>query len=266
MSVGWPGSIQRGSSPRCGSPPKPKKSTETCATRGATSSPTAAGPDSQPSSPEARATRKPQRTSSPIVAEITRPDGQGNPCGRPVAVLDCPPLCSGPAPEPHPRRRYPSLRSADKAQFNPPMDGGHCKSLRWAPAGFTFPQARRAIDGPASFVPEVQARRVRDLARARDDVIADRNRVEQRVEKIIENALVEISAVLIDQHGVSGRAMVEARVQPARPLFRHLHEAHRPTAPHRSPRPSARRPRPPGHLVDLELHTRGRCPTRHRRG
>ena len=63
-----------------------------------------------------------------------------------------------------------------------------------------------------SFVPHEQMRHVRDLARARYDLVEDRSRVKQRVEKVLEDALVKISSVLTDLHGVSGRQMMEALI------------------------------------------------------
>lgn len=63
-----------------------------------------------------------------------------------------------------------------------------------------------------SFVPAEAMRHVRDLARARFDLVEDRSRVKQRVEKLLEDALVKISSVLSDLHGVSGRAMIEALI------------------------------------------------------
>jgi transposase len=64
----------------------------------------------------------------------------------------------------------------------------------------------------ASFVPAEPMRHVRDLARARFDLVGDRRRVKQRVEKLLEDALVKISSVLSDIHGVSGRAIIEALI------------------------------------------------------
>src|SRR5207248_9887401 len=64
----------------------------------------------------------------------------------------------------------------------------------------------------ASFVPAEPMREVRDLARARFDLVEDRTRVKQRVEKLLEDALVKISSVLTDVHGASGRAMLEALI------------------------------------------------------
>jgi transposase len=63
-----------------------------------------------------------------------------------------------------------------------------------------------------SFVPAEAMRHVRDLARARSDLVEDRTRVKQRVEKLLEDSLVKIGSVLADIHGVSGRAMIEALI------------------------------------------------------
>jgi hypothetical protein len=41
-------------------------------------------------------------------------------------------------------------------------------------------------------------RQVRDLARARYDLVEDRTRVKQRIEKLLEDALIKISSVLTD--------------------------------------------------------------------
>ena len=75
--------------------------------------------------------------------------------------------------------------------------------------------AERSMLSP-SFVPEEQMRHVRDLARARFDLVGDRARVKQRVEKVLEDALVKISSILTDLHGVSGRAMLEALIRGER--------------------------------------------------
>ena len=73
-------------------------------------------------------------------------------------------------------------------------------------------QAGRALDGVAV----VRARRAdaagAGLARARYDLVEDRTRVKQRVEKLLEDALIKISSVLTDMLGVSGRAMMEALI------------------------------------------------------
>jgi len=69
--------------------------------------------------------------------------------------------------------------------------------------------AERSMVTP-SLVPTEPMRQVRDLARARFDLVEDRTRVKQRIEKLLEDALIKISSVLTDVLGVSGRAMIEA--------------------------------------------------------
>ena len=71
--------------------------------------------------------------------------------------------------------------------------------------------AERQMLSP-SFVPAEPMRHVRDLARARFDLVDDSRRVKQRVEKLLEDALVKISSVLTDVHGASGRAIMEALI------------------------------------------------------
>lgn len=63
-----------------------------------------------------------------------------------------------------------------------------------------------------SLVATEPMRRIRDRARARFDLVEDRGRVKQRIEKLLEDALIKISSVLTDIHGVSGRAMIEALI------------------------------------------------------
>ena len=71
--------------------------------------------------------------------------------------------------------------------------------------------AERSMLSP-SLVPTEPMRQVRDLARARYDLVEDRTRVKQRIEKLLEDALIKISSVLTDVLGVSGRAMIEALI------------------------------------------------------
>jgi transposase len=71
--------------------------------------------------------------------------------------------------------------------------------------------AQRSMVAP-SLVPSEPMRQVRDLARARFDLVEDRTRVKQRIEKLLEDALIKVSSVLTDIHGVSGRAMIEALI------------------------------------------------------
>ena len=63
-----------------------------------------------------------------------------------------------------------------------------------------------------SFVPPAQIRRLRDDTRLRADLTADRSRHTQRLEKLLEDALIKLSTVATDIFGVSGRAMIEALI------------------------------------------------------
>jgi transposase len=63
-----------------------------------------------------------------------------------------------------------------------------------------------------SFVPPAEIRRLRDYTRLRVDLIADRTRQVQRLEKLLEDALIKISTVVSDVLGVSGRAMLDALI------------------------------------------------------
>src|SRR3954464_15093924 len=59
-----------------------------------------------------------------------------------------------------------------------------------------------------SFVPPPAIRELRDLTRYRVDLIAERTAEKQRVEKLLEDALIKLSVVVSDLFGVSGRAMM----------------------------------------------------------
>jgi transposase len=63
-----------------------------------------------------------------------------------------------------------------------------------------------------SFVPPAEIRQLRDYSRLRSDLTAERGRHVQRLEKLLEDALIKLSTVATDIMGVSGRAMVEALV------------------------------------------------------
>jgi transposase len=63
-----------------------------------------------------------------------------------------------------------------------------------------------------SFVPPTQIRQLRDYTRLRSDLTADRARHVQRLEKLLEDALIKLSTVATDIMGVSGRAMLEALI------------------------------------------------------
>lgn len=64
----------------------------------------------------------------------------------------------------------------------------------------------------ASFVPPVEIRQLRDYTRLRSDLTEERSRHKQRMEKLLEDALIKISTVATDIFGVSGRAMIDALI------------------------------------------------------
>ena len=64
----------------------------------------------------------------------------------------------------------------------------------------------------ASFVPPPPIRVLRDLTRYRVDLIGARTAEKQRVEKLLEDAQIQLSVVASDIFGVSGRAMMGALV------------------------------------------------------
>jgi transposase len=63
-----------------------------------------------------------------------------------------------------------------------------------------------------SFVPPAEIRQLRDYTRLRLDLTRDRSRHAQRIEKLLEDALIKLSTVATDIMGVSGRAMIEALI------------------------------------------------------
>lgn len=63
-----------------------------------------------------------------------------------------------------------------------------------------------------SFVPPPPIRRLRDLTRRRSVLLADRTREKQRMEKLLEDAGVKLSAFISDIFGASGRAMLDALI------------------------------------------------------
>lgn len=62
------------------------------------------------------------------------------------------------------------------------------------------------------FVPPVEIRVLRDYTRLRHDLIEERTRHKQRVEKLLEDALIKLSSVATDIFGKSGRAMLDALI------------------------------------------------------
>jgi transposase len=63
-----------------------------------------------------------------------------------------------------------------------------------------------------SFVPPPAIRQVRDLTRYRVDLVEARTAEKQRVEKLLEDALIKLSVVVSDLFGVSGRAIMAALI------------------------------------------------------
>ena len=63
-----------------------------------------------------------------------------------------------------------------------------------------------------SFVPPAEIRRLRDYTRLRSDLTGDRARHVQRLEKLLEDALIKLGTVATDIMGASGRDMVEALI------------------------------------------------------
>jgi transposase len=63
-----------------------------------------------------------------------------------------------------------------------------------------------------SFVPPPAIRQLRDLTRYRVDLLAVRTAEKQRIEKLLEDALIKISVVVSDPFGVSGRAILAALI------------------------------------------------------
>lgn len=64
----------------------------------------------------------------------------------------------------------------------------------------------------ASFIPPVEIRQLRDYTRLRVDLTGERSRHIQRLEKLLEDALIKLSSVATNMMGVSGRAMIEALI------------------------------------------------------
>jgi transposase len=67
-----------------------------------------------------------------------------------------------------------------------------------------------------SFVPPAEIRVLRDYTRMRVDLTGERSRYVQRLEKLLEDALIKLSTVASDIVGVSGRQMIEALISGER--------------------------------------------------
>ena len=64
-----------------------------------------------------------------------------------------------------------------------------------------------------SFIPEVEQRDLRDLTRPRRRLVEERTSVSNRVEKILEDSNIKLTAVASKVQGVSVRAMLEALIR-----------------------------------------------------
>jgi transposase len=62
------------------------------------------------------------------------------------------------------------------------------------------------------FVPPQEIRVLRDYTRLRHDLVEERTRHKQRIEKLLEDALIKLSTVASDIFGKSGRAMLDALI------------------------------------------------------
>lgn len=67
-----------------------------------------------------------------------------------------------------------------------------------------------------SFVPPREFRELRDLTRYRKSLISERQRLANRLHKVLEDAGVKLSCVATNVLGISGRAMLEALVSGTR--------------------------------------------------
>ena len=63
-----------------------------------------------------------------------------------------------------------------------------------------------------SFVPPSEIRVLRQYTRLRTELVEERSRHKQRLEKLLEDALIKLSSVATDLLGVSARAMIEALI------------------------------------------------------
>jgi transposase len=78
----------------------------------------------------------------------------------------------------------------------------------------------------ASFVPPQPIQELRDLTRTRKQLVRERARHIQRLQKVLEDANVKLASVLSDIMGVSGRRIVEALVAGERDTMKMARLAH----------------------------------------
>ncbi len=63
-----------------------------------------------------------------------------------------------------------------------------------------------------SFVPDAQTQEMRGLLRTRKQLVRERTRHVQRLQKTVEDANIKLDSVITDIMGLSGRAMIEALI------------------------------------------------------
>ena len=64
-----------------------------------------------------------------------------------------------------------------------------------------------------SFIPSAEQRDLRDLVRYRQTVVEERRRIANRLQKVLEDANLKLSAVVTDIQGVSAQAMLQALLE-----------------------------------------------------
>ena len=64
----------------------------------------------------------------------------------------------------------------------------------------------------SSFVPDEQTQEMRSLLRPRKQLVRERNKHVQRLQKTLEDANIKLDSVISDVMGLSGRAMIEALI------------------------------------------------------
>src|SRR5271166_3645367 len=67
-----------------------------------------------------------------------------------------------------------------------------------------------------SFVPDPQTQEMRDLLRTRKQLVRERSRHVQRLQKTLEDANIKLDSVISDVMGLSGRKMIEALIAGVR--------------------------------------------------
>jgi len=61
-----------------------------------------------------------------------------------------------------------------------------------------------------SFIPPLPQRELRDLTRHRTQLVEEKTRTSNRIEKVLEDANIKLGSVASEVLGVSGRAMIQA--------------------------------------------------------